>query len=316
MTDGISSELAPYIPELERMYELTIKQNDVRGFFTHLHNYIESIDDNTKLSRLVWTLVIENYNQYNPDNKYKGDIKTLATGAEGQPYWDFMANVIADRRGVTRAYYCWLDLKDAFSFLDMEPAMLSELSKGLSNNTSLAVQNEIKEINNVINKNNDSGNVKFIHSDFQLRLEVFHTWIVSKTKHGGSSSVSKVATSSFNDVVSLTIKNKTLWLLVNKEQSQQIKKFDSSNGNNYKACRQLLMHKNKYLNKDRMGVSAAIKSPVKDLPKTMGLKGLLVDYFVDIDTKNQQLRLLDNVEIPHEELENLITFVKNNFQEK
>jgi hypothetical protein len=91
-----------------------------------------------------------------------------------------------------------------------------------------------------------------------------------------------------------------------------VKKFDSTSNNNFKASRQLLRHRGHFLSKPDMAIMT--KSPVKDLPKQMGLKGELADYFVELDTENEKLRLLDNVEIPHEDLSNFIDFVKRNFK--
>lgn len=184
MNDDTDKELlTSNIPKLEEIYKLSIQQQQVRGFFTHLHNYLEVIRDDPKLNVLVWTLVIQNYNQDNPKHKFKGSIKKLAEGLTvGDEYQGYLENALDAHKGVTRAYYCWFFLFSAFDLFDMNPepadlAIQETILKELSEGTKVQFQGIETEYLNIFIRNDDSENKSFRRSDYQLYLEVFHAWI-------------------------------------------------------------------------------------------------------------------------------------------
>jgi hypothetical protein len=108
--------------------------------------------------------------------------------------------------------------------------------------------------------------------------------------------------------VSLLLKRNTLRLFVDKKPSLVVKKFKTKKANNIIAYWNLQLHKGNYLSKEDMHIRA--KSKVKDLPKTMGIKGLLADYFIDIDSKSERLRLpKEPAVLSREELESLLAYV-------
>ena len=93
-----------------------------------------------------------------------------------------------------------------------------------------------------------------------------------------------------------------------------VKRFSSKSSNNFRACTYLLNHRGHPLKLEDMGVVA--KSRITDIPKTMGLIGDIADLFLEVDTKNQKLKILENVEIQQKDLPILIKFVQDNFQNK
>jgi hypothetical protein len=191
MSDDIDvGLLASNISKLEEIYKLSIQQQQVRGFFTHLHNYLEVICGNSNLNELVWTLVIENYNQDNPKHKFKGSIEQLAQGLTvGSEYQGYLENALDAHKGITRAYYCWSLLYSAFDLFDMSPdasdlAIQTTILKDLSQGTKALLQEDDSEYRNIFLKNDDSANKRFRRSDYQLYLEVFHTWLTRIVNEG------------------------------------------------------------------------------------------------------------------------------------
>lgn len=117
--------------------------------------------------------------------------------------------------------------------------------------------------------------------------------------------------------VSLRLKGKTLRLFINDTPSVVVKKFKSKNANNIRAYFELQRCRGTYLTKEDMKIHLRkAKSNVKDIPKTMGITGLLADYFIDIDSKRQMLRIPKQILIPQEELEILLDYVKRISEKK
>jgi hypothetical protein len=114
--------------------------------------------------------------------------------------------------------------------------------------------------------------------------------------------------------LNLTIKGKTMWLLINGEARTEVKKFDSKNTNNFRACTRLLNKRGYPLGVE--GMAIAPKSRITDLPKTMGLVGVLADLFVDVDTRNKKITILKDVQLQADDLPALVDFCKAQFSNK
>ncbi len=112
--------------------------------------------------------------------------------------------------------------------------------------------------------------------------------------------------------VSLKLTGKTLWFCINEVPLLEVKTLKSTKSNNIKFYKELQRRKGRYLSKEEMGINA--KSDVRHLPKTIGIKGPLLKHFIDIDDKNQKLKIPIKVELPHSEVEKLVAYVKDNFK--
>jgi hypothetical protein len=313
--------------QLTTTYEQAENSKDPRSFFTHLFHYFEIYNSDQNLADLSVKEMSVQQDGLDPE-----DFANLPdfSKPESPQVLSFMTkwltNSLTDDKKQGQLFYCWVRLTYFYNMRRAPIDKPNQYSKQLTYKMNLMVlKNEFK---NIYKLNDDGKNHVFNTSQFKLCLEIFHPWLIQLINDNlpktspHSSSTQNITTHDIpeadivsNDIISLGIKGRVLWLLVNKQYAQKIKRFDSKSNNNFKACRELLRHRSAYLTKDSMGIVNA-KSPIKDLPKTMGLKDTLVDYFVDVDIENNKLRFLDNVEIPHDDLPNLITYVKNNFQER
>ena len=114
--------------------------------------------------------------------------------------------------------------------------------------------------------------------------------------------------------VSLQLKGKLLRLYIDDTPSEVVKKFKSKKANNIRAYFELQHSRGSYLTKEEMHIVG--KSVVKDLPKTMGIAGLLADYFIEIDSKGQRLKIPKTVPMSQADLEILLGYVKRKSQAK
>lgn len=106
--------------------------------------------------------------------------------------------------------------------------------------------------------------------------------------------------------VSLFITGKTLkFKLQNKDY--MIKKFNSTNSNNFKSSDKLLKE-NKPLTKSELGLTKSA-TKLQDLASSMGLKGILRDTFLEID--GDTIRLVRNTSVPPIEAQELIQYVNS-----
>jgi hypothetical protein len=114
--------------------------------------------------------------------------------------------------------------------------------------------------------------------------------------------------------VSLRLKGKLLRLYIDDTPSEVVKRFKSKSANNIRAYFELQNSRGSYLTKEEMHIVG--KSVVKDLPKTMGIEGLLADYFIEIDSKGQRLKIPKAVPMSQADLEILLAYVKRKSQTK
>lgn len=113
--------------------------------------------------------------------------------------------------------------------------------------------------------------------------------------------------------VSLRLQQRTLRLYIDgNKESYPIIKFKTTSGNNFKACNALCKRKKRILSRDDLGLTAA-KTTVKDMPKTMGITGLLQQHFLTFNTEHQTMFMNDNVKMDADEKENLVKYVKAHF---
>lgn len=115
---------------------------------------------------------------------------------------------------------------------------------------------------------------------------------------------------------SLRLHSKTLRLYIDgNTTSYKVKQFKSLSLANYKACRNLCFRKKSWLTKEQLDITEA-KTAIKDLPRTMGITGPLQQHFLEFNSENQTIRLLDIVKLTKEELDELVEYVKAQFKHK
>ena len=114
--------------------------------------------------------------------------------------------------------------------------------------------------------------------------------------------------------VSLRRLQKTLRLYIDgNDASYPVMKFKSVSANNYKACKILCQRKRSWLTKEQLEIPNA-KTVIKDIPKTMGITGPLLRFMIEFDSTKQTIRLLDDVRLNSQELENLLNYVQANYR--
>lgn len=315
--------------KLTTVFEQAMNSKDTRGFFTYLYNYADIIIGNPTYNKeVVGNALGLYYGDGDPD--FMKDIPNFGAALKS-PSEEFnkiavewLTSSLINEKYQTEVYHCELRIMLYYLIRKSPYEQRGQYKSWLQHKVAnTLIKNEFT---NIFKLNTDKGNHTFKTPIYRLSLELFHPVLLeyfdymrdelspdSATPKSSLLPEPSQSEDTKYDRIALGIKGRVLWLIVNKQYYQKIKRFDSKANYNFKACRELLRHRNAYLTKEGMGIGG--KSPLKDLPKTMGFKGILVDYFVDLDTENDKLRFLDNVEILHEELPNLITFVKNNFKE-
>ncbi len=306
--------------QLTTIYQQALDSSDVRGFFVHLYGYLELINTNPAILELANRGVSVTHGELYPEDAENMPNFNSTQSPNPLLISAWLTHSLTSDKGQVQLYYCWLRLK-LFYGIRKHPL---ERRNAYSNQQQYKMNALIisNEFTNIFKKNTEDENHLFQRAQYKLCIEVFHSWFIHYLDDVEATQTpdSPIHTSAntepvvSNDIVALSIKGRVLWLLVNQQYAHKVKRFDSKANNNFKACRELLRHRNAFLDKGGMGILDA-KSKIKDLPKTMGLKGQLVDYFVDLDLENGRLRLMDKVQISHDDLPSLIIFVKHNFQE-
>ena len=171
--DKFVDTLIKHSPRLERLFEITIKQSDTKGFFTHLNNYVELISEDDVLNAFAWSLSTTAYNVDHPKNAHRLS-EVRGKLEETLPQFSRLIDDIdEDHKGSSRLYYCWVKLSGFYQVYKLSPAQRAEIDK-LAKVESRHEQIS-KEFDNIFQKNDDSQNTLFTRKDFQLYLEVFQS---------------------------------------------------------------------------------------------------------------------------------------------
>lgn len=126
-----------------------------------------------------------------------------------------------------------------------------------------------------------------------------------RSEYSGSSELGRL------EEVSLKLTGTTLWFCIYDAPIIEVRALKNAKNNNVQFYRDLQKHRGHYRSKEDMGIKA--KSDIRNLPKTIGITGPLLKHFIEMDTKNQKLRIPSKVELPHSEVEKLVAYVKDNF---
>ena len=327
-------DIEPYTelqPKLIDIYERAVNSKDTRSFFTYLYNYLEVINSKSAYQRIASDSLGAYYSENERDDEIMANTPDFANNMNS-PSKEFsieavkwLTSSLTNERNQSEPFYCWLRINLFYTFRKSSYGQRNQYNNWLTYKaTNVMLKNEFT---NIFKLNDDKNNHVFKTSLFKFCLEISHPIIMDfindmreylqpDSKASSRENIIEVIQAEYtpeNDHhIALGIKGRILWLLVNKQYTQKVTRFDSKANYNFKACRELLRRRNSYLDKESMGIAG--KSKLTDVLKSAGLKGLLAEHFVDYDKTNNKIRLLDNVSITHEDLANLIKFVKDNFQ--
>jgi hypothetical protein len=183
--------------KLEKLYTLALQSPDDVGFFTHVHNYVETIRDNRNLSKLVWQIWISAYLQEHsikepPEgHRIPGDHRTTYLLL----YMQYVA--MSNYRAETRLYACWSFLNMYYEVRNTNFNNLLEGVRSLTTDTKqpLFTSKELQKINNIVpsglndarneiksivTNNTSAQNMIFNRQKFRLYLEVFHLELMER----------------------------------------------------------------------------------------------------------------------------------------
>lgn len=287
--------------KLNTYYEHALDNSGTDEFYAFLYKYVEVIKKDKQLFKTVNDFFIkrlaEDYRAIDNETlkrvllpylaKRGLSIKKIDSLTDYQRFEIMWTTSAENNLWPTKPYVCWFILQSFYGKISDD-----------------------KEAQSLVPKDS-----VLARTDYATALKVFHAdftnWLAENTVSEDVAVPQKVATDTNSNAsvnVSLRLKSKVLRLYIENSPSEVVKRFKSKKANNIRAYFELQNNKGSYLTKDDMHFKGS--SAVKDIPKTMGISGVLADHFIDVDSKGQRLRVPKTIIVSRSDLEIILAYVK------